>query len=541
MIGIRVFSLILFLTFGVSKSLVAQTKDNEFNRELKRARDFFIEGKYRATQESLNTLESSLKSQGANKNLVGLVAYWSALTANRQQDYQQALKYFEQALSVDYRPLDIYYEYGQALFAADKLVEARGAFGESVKRGYKPAVSLYYIGFISQTLKDHKRAVTFYRAIQKLPVEDQEETIQAAEMQIGDIYLEQAENHPDVFKAVESYVIPQYKKALEYNPDSSLAKDIRTKIIELQQKYELLLFRMRNGRPTNIPPYFLKLSQDITYDDNPVFAALETTNSSAKQGSLVSKTESFGRYSFYYKDIFSVSPELRANFSRHFNREPEIIRNDNWVMAPALRTSYEHTFKKKPASFLLDYEYVYTQRDILGSGTLVFNSRVQTLSVGERIVGLIGHGETTFRMRLRTFDSFADTADSTTQGISLEHVQPSSSGKVWIFNFGFDRSSVNDDVFNAHTLFLRSDVILKQWQFLNITPQFGLGLTFTDPMNNPDRGIETLLNPSLRFSRPFAKRYRMSFHADYMNNKSQDTRNFAFQKTFYGLEVEYLF
>ncbi len=537
----RAIFFIIFLNVIAPLSVGAQSKNSEFNQGLKRARDFFKEGKYRATQESLNALEVSLKTQGTNKNLIGLVAYWSALTANRQQDYQQSLKYFEQALSVDYRPLDIYYEYGQALYAADKLVEARGAFRQSVKRGYKRAVSLYYIGFISQTLKDYKRAVTFYRAIQKLPEEEQEDTTQAAEMQIGDIFLEQAEKHPDVFKAVEVYVIPQYKKALQFNPDSSLAKDIRLKILELQQKYELLLFRMRNGRPTNIPPYFLKISQDITYDDNPVFAALETTNSSAKQGSLVSKTETFGRYSFYYKDIFSISPELRANFSRHANREKEIIRNDNWVLAPSIRTSYEHTLKKKPASFLLDYDYVYTQRDTQGSGTLVFNSRVQTLSVGERIVGLVGNGETTFRLRFRSFDSFSQSANSKAQGLNVEHVQPSKSGKVWIFNFGYDRSRVNDKLFNANTMFLRSDVIFKQWQFLSITPQLGLGMTLTDPVNNASRGMETLLNPSMRLSRPFAKRYRMSFHADYMNNKSKDTKNFAFQKTFYGVEIEYLF
>lgn len=537
----RVFFLVLFMALPFTQKAISQSKNNAFELELKRARDFFKEGKYRATQESLSSLEANLKSQGSNKNLIGLVSYWSALTANRQQDYAQSIKYFEQALSVDYRPLDIYYEYGQALYAADNLVEARAAFRESIKRGYKRAVSLYYIGFISQTLKDYKRAVTFYRAIQKLPAQEQEETVQAAEMQIGDIYLEQSEKHPDVFKAVEVYVIPQYKKALAINPDSSLAKDIQMKIVQLQQKYELLLFRMRNGRPTNIPPYFLKISQDITFDDNPVFAALETTNSSAKQGSLVSKTETFGRYSFYYKDVFSVSPELRANYSRHLNREPEIIRNDNWVMAPSLRTSYEHTLKSKPASFLLDYDYVYTQRDIQGNGTLIFNSRVQTLSVGERIVGLIGNGETTFRLRTRIFDSFSKNADSTTQGIGIEHVQPSKSGKLWILNFGYDRSSVNDESFNANTLFMRADVIFKQWNFLKITPQFGLGLTLTDPVNNSNRGMETLMNPSLRFSRPFSKRYRMSFHADYMNNKSKDTKNFAFQKTFYGLEVEYLF
>ena len=210
-------------------------------------------------------------------------------------------------------------------------------------------------------------------------------------------------------------------------------------------------------------------------------------------------------------------------------------------MAPSIRTSYEHTLKKMPASFLVDYDYVYTQRDVNGTGTLMFNSRVQTISVGERLVGLIANGETTFRFRMRSFDSFSETADSSTQGLVIEHVQPSKSGKLWILNFGYDRTTVNEAAFNANTLFMRADVILKPWNFLNITPQFGLGLTLTDPVNNPDRGMETLVNPSLRFSRPFGKRYRMSFHADYMNNKSQDTQNFAFQKTFYGLEVEYLF
>ncbi|MCE3013755.1 MAG: hypothetical protein LW878_11880, partial [Proteobacteria bacterium] len=61
----------MFFTFGVPQALVAQTKDSQFNQELKRARDFFKEGKYRATQESLSSLEVSLKSQGANKNLIG--------------------------------------------------------------------------------------------------------------------------------------------------------------------------------------------------------------------------------------------------------------------------------------------------------------------------------------------------------------------------------------------------------------------------------------------------------------------------------------
>lgn len=517
------------------------TSDVKFDQELKRARDFFGQGKYGATRSSLNALGATLKGGKGNKTLIGLVSYWTGITANRQQEYAEAIPAFEQALSVDYRPKDIYYEYGQALYAAEKLPEARNAFRESVKRGHKRGVCLYYIGFISQTLKDNKKAVTFYRAIQRLPKEEQEDSVQAAEMQIGDIYLEQAEKHPDAFKAIESYVIPQYQNALAMNPDSTLAPDIKAKIIELQQKYELVLFRMRNGRPTNVPPYFLRLSQDVTYDSNPVFAAQETTNSEAKQSSLVSKTEAFGRYTYYYKNIMSFSPEMRMNYTRHMKREEEIYRNDNRVIAPALRTSYEHTWRKKPASFLVDYDYVYSDRDVNAEQELVFNSRVQTLTIGERIVGLISNGETTLRLRHRMFDSYAPTAVSTTQGVGFEHVQPTQTGKVWIFNSGYDMTRVKDESFDTNTLFLRADVILPPWKKWSITPQIGFGLTLTDPINNSDRGLEKTYNPSVRFSKPLGKRYRASFHADYMKNDSKDKANFAYSKTFWGLELEYIF
>jgi tetratricopeptide (TPR) repeat protein len=533
----------LLLLLGVlltPLSLFAQ-ENKEFDGELKRARDYFTQGKYGATRSSLDALGSTLKGGRGNKTLIGLVSYWTGVTANRQQEYADAIKNFEQSLAVDYRPKDLYYEYGQALYALDKLPEARNAFRESLKLGHKRAVSLYYIGFISQTLRDNKRAVTFYRAIQRLPKEEQDDTVQAAEMQVGDIYLEQAEKHPDAFKAVDTYVIPQFKQAIELNPDSNLATEMRSKIISLQQKYELVLFRMRNGRPTSVPPYFLRLAQDVTYDSNPVFAATETTNSEAKQGSLVSKTEAFGRYSFYHQNIMSVSPELRFNYTRHFKREEEIYRNDNWVLVPAIRTSYEHTFRKKPASFLADFDYVYSQRDRDAEEELKFNSRVQTFTVGERVAGLIGSGDTTLRLRYRTFDSFADTSDSKTQGLSLEQVLPTQAGRMWILNVSYDQIRVVNDAFDTNTLFVRADVILPAWTKWQITPQAGFGLTFTDPINNPDRGNEKTYNPSVRFSKPMWKRYRVSFHADYMQNDSKDEASFAYKKTFYGLELEYIF
>jgi len=517
-----------------------ETQDVKFDQELKRARDFFSQGKYGATRSSLNALGSTLRAGRGNKTLIGLVSYWTGITANRQQEYAEAIDAFEQALAVDYRPKDIYYEYGQALFAADKLKEAQSAFRESIKRQHKRAVSLYYLGFISQTLGDNKRAVTFYRGIQRLPKEEQEDTVQAAEMQVGDVYLAQAEKHPDAFRAVDTYVHPQYQRAIEIEEDSKLAEEMRLKIITLQQKYELVLFQMRNGRRTNVPPYFLRLSQDLTMDSNPVFAAQETTNTEAKQSSLVSKTEAQGRYTFYHKNIMSFSPELRMNYLRHMKREPEIYRNDSWALLPALRTSYEHTLSKKPASFLADFDYVYTHRDVNAKENLVFNSRAQTLMLGERIQGLLSAGDTTFRLRVRNFESFNPASDSKGLGLGFDQIVPTKSGKVFIFIVNYDQTRVESEEFDANTLFMRADMILPAWKW-GITPQFGFGLTFNDPINDSSRGLEKTYNPSLRFSKQFAKRYRASFHADHLKNDSKDKQAFAYQKTFYGLELEYIY
>jgi tetratricopeptide (TPR) repeat protein len=524
-----------------AQEVPVETQNVKFDHELKRARDYFSQGKYGATRSSLNALAGTLRTGRGNKTLIGLVSYWTGITANRQQEYAEAIEAFEQSLAVDYRPKDIYYEYGQALFAADKLREAQSAFRESVKRGHKRAVSLYYLGFISQTLGDNKRAVTFYRAIQRLPKQEQDDTVQAAEMQVGDIYLTQAEKHPDAFRAVDTYVIPQYERAIEMDPDSKLAGEMRTKIIGLQQKYELVLFQMRNGRRTSVPPYFLRLSQDLTMDSNPVFAADETTNTESKQSSLVSKTEAQGRYTFYHKNIMSFSPELRMNYLRHLKREPEIYRNDSWALLPSLRTSYEHSIGKKPASFLADFDYVYTHRDVNGEEDLVFNSRAQTLMIGERIQGLLSSGDTTFRLRVRNFESYNPDSDSKGLGVGFDQIVPTKSGNLFIFVVNYDQTRVESDVFDSNTLFLRADVILPVWKKWQITPQFGFGLTLNDPMNDESRGTETTLNPSMRLSKQFWKRYRVSFHADHIRNDSDNKESFAYQKTFYGFELEYIF
>ncbi|HXH32160.1 MAG TPA: hypothetical protein VNJ01_15250 [Bacteriovoracaceae bacterium] len=508
--------------------------------QFQKVTEYFSQGKYNATVEELNTIEAQEKAKPTpNSAVLGLTAYWKGITHSRLRNFPEAIANFDKSLGYNYVPVDIHYEYGQSLFAAEKMTEARIQFTESVKKKHKRAVSLYYIGFISKEMGDKKKAFTFFKAIDKLDPEEAQEVQQASQMQIGDIYLEQLDNQADSFKAVEKYVIPQYQKALGLGPESALAPQIKEKIAALQRKYDLILFKLRNGRPTLVPPYFIRASQEIGYDTNVIFAPAETSVSEAKQGSGYSRTDFIGRYTFYLKDFMSLAPELRFNNTYYFRRIPEIHRNDNYLIAPALRSSYEHSFHNKPASLLLDYEFNQAQRDVNARQELEFSSRSHTVMLGERF-NYFGFGETILRLRHRVFESYISTADAKSTSLVLEQIK-SFRVNTLLFYLSYDRTRVESEVFDSDSLTLRSDLIMGRYRDW-FTPSFGLALISTDPINDREnRGRELLINPNLRLSKTIGRSWRGNFRYDYQKNISKDEANFAFTKSTYGFELEYLF
>ncbi len=502
--------------------------------------ELFSQGKYQSAIDELKEIEQKLSgSKAVSRQLLGFIAYWKGICYNRSQDYPGAIESFGRALSYEYSPLDLNYEYGQALFAAEKLAEARLQFRESLKKKFKRGVSLYYIAFISKELGQKNKAFTFFRAIGKLDEDEASEVMQAAEMQIGDIYLDQVEKRIDAFRAVETYVIPQYERAFALNPKSPLGPVIREKIVKLQRKYDLVLFQLRNGRPALIPPYFIRLAQEFGQDTNVTFSPAETTISKAKQASSYSRTDVVGRYTFYIDNYFSIAPEFRANLTHYFNRVPEIYRNDNYLLAPAIRTAYEHTFRKKPASFLVDYEFSEAQRDVNAREEFEFNSRTYSVMVGERF-SYFRSGESVVRLRYRLLDSFLSDSDSKATSVVLEQIM--SLGTTTLLFYGsYDMVRVQNEAFDTNALTFRTDLILPRFEDW-FTPSLALSLTSTDPINNRSaRGRELLLNPSVRLSRTFAQRWRSNLKYEYQKNNSKDQNNFAFTKSIYALEFEYLF
>lgn len=535
--------LLLLIMSSVCLSVYGQEPSKEIevaakNTVFKDASSAFKEGKYHATVIELSSLEQKINENKLTKSLLGLTSYWKAICYNRIQDFPLAISYFDKALGMGYQPLDLNYEYGQALFAAEKLQEARIQFRESLKKNFKRGVSLYYIAYLSKELGDKKKAVTFYKAIEKLPEEESRDVKQASEMQIADIYLEQADKHPDAFRAIEAYVLPQYQKAYETDPDSGLAPQIQDKIRSLQQKYDLVLFNLRNGRPALNPPYFARFALEYGVDSNVIFSPTQQSVSESKKKSSFIKTDVMGRYTLYHRDYLSIAPEFRFNYTRYLNREPEIFRNDNYLLAPAIRTAYEHTLWNKPASILFDYDYADGRRDVEAQKKLEFSFRSHTLMLGERF-NYFSWGESIVRLRRRIFDSYISTSNSNTNSISFEQVRNFTVNTL-LFYASYDMERVESDVFDKNSLTLRADLLMGNYRGW-FTPSFGLGITRVDPINNTGRGTEYLINPSARLSRIFKKSWRGNLKFDYQDYKSDDTANFAYKKYTYSFELEYLF
>ncbi|HXH75771.1 MAG TPA: hypothetical protein VNJ08_12430 [Bacteriovoracaceae bacterium] len=109
-----------------------------------------------------------------------------------------------------------------------------------------------------------------------------------------------------------------------------------------------------------------------------------------------------------------------------------------------------------------------------------------------------------------------------------------------IFLSSLDRVRVRDEAFSTNLFNLRTDWLLPK--FREYTPSLGLGLTLTDPINDrQDRGLEKMINPNTRVSRRFGKNWGGNFRLEHQRNYSKDEASFAFKKTIYAFELEYLF
>ncbi len=507
---------------------------------LKEAKEFYLKGKYESAISSLESTEVRLLNfPGKVGEDLGLIYYWKGLTFKKLSKFSDSITSLNLSQTHGFNPEDLDYELAQAYYANEKMTEALEHFAISYKRGFKRSVSLYYLGFISKELGRNDDAITFLNSIKKINDDDVKDVKQPSSALLGDIYTAQIKANSDEKDYVANKVIPQYEYALRLDDDSELAPLINEKINKLLQDHKLALFKLRNGRPALRPQYFAKVSQGFGVDSNVTFSPANTTISSSKQSSAYSKTDVFGKYTFYAKDFFSIAPEFRFNNMYYFHRVPQIYRNDNFLVSGAVRTAYEHSLLSKPAALLLDFEHFESRRDVNATKHYDFSSRTDGAVVGENFQ-FFARGETTFKFRHRQLTSYLANSNSKTTSFVLEQFLKFE--KVFIvFYVSYDRTRVVTSAFDTNSITGRGDFIFPEL-FKLFSPSAGLALTSTDPINNRiGRGTEILINPSVTLSRSFAKRWKTNLRYDYQNNHSRDKNSFAYKKQIYSLDLEYLF
>lgn len=503
--------------------------------ELRTTGVLFYSGKYEETISELSRVEKRLKEKEESfRGELGFVSYWKGLAFNRLGRIEEAEKAFLESLRYDYAPLDIHYEFGQTLFALKKWEESRLQFRESLKRKFKRGVSLYYISVISKEMGETKKAFTFLNSIQKIDDEDFHEVKQASEMLIGDLYLDQAGGKPN---NISLYVIPQYRKALRIDPESALAETLENKILELEYKYDLQLFNMKNGKAVAEKPYLLRLKQEVGNDTN-VFYTAQRLLPKNKKTSPYLTTDALGQYTFYPNNSWTVTPEFRINGSYYLNRKPEVYQNDNFYFSPRLKGSYEHTISERPAGLSVEYRYDEAQRDVEARKSFDLSYRAHHFTLSERI-SIFSAGETTLSLGHQVGWSYRSEFDLKENFISLKQDLEIGKNTLALF-IDFSSYRFGDSIYNVDALSVGSTFYI--WDREDFSPALTLGFTRSDPIKDRNRrGQENLWFTELDVTKAFNSHWSSTLKGHFEENASKLSKEYSYSKLKYSLSLEYLF
>ncbi|MBC74911.1 MAG: hypothetical protein CME64_02760 [Halobacteriovoraceae bacterium] len=530
----------LFITLFIFSNLVF-SQSNDTKEILQEIYSSYEKGEYEEAISLLANVSKNFENHSKNhENLKGLINYWQGLCYVRLNEFEKGIDKLRLAIKENYAASDVYYEYGQALYASLELKKARIAFKKSVEAKYKMAVSMYYIGFISQEIGDLKTAASFYNAIEKLPLDEKKDVVQAARMQLAQIYLDQVREKGMGAVAIEEYVLPMYRKALKWDEESSLAVEIKAKIESIQRRYNLVLFQLRNGRPTARPAYFLKTNIKYSIDDN-VNAydkdTLETLKEEEYSSSLY-EVGAFGRYTFYPNSSFSLSPQFNFGYTKYLSEESAITRNDNYFFTGTLQTTYEHFFNEAPATTYLDIGYTYNADDIDEDESLEKSDTVASVTLSEQLQ-IWKNNPSTFRLRYAQTNAEDANNELSSYGVVYEQAIAALNSLFYLYT-AYDKNTyaerTSED--NVSTT-IRLDALMPDVYNL-FNPNLYASTFSVDYENDAERGTTTLNTIGLNLNRPVGKNWFL--YVDYAVSSqtgNNDTDNY--EKQVVTVNLDYIF
>lgn len=496
---------------------------------------------YEKALKGLDKIQANLSSHARNnQDIKGLVHYWKGLCHLRLNEFDPGIEQLERAIKSGYETADLFYEYGQALYTSLKLKKARIAFKKSILKRYKMAVSMYYIASISQELGDYKTAATFFNGIERLPAAEKKDVVQAARMRLGDIYLEQVKKQGGDSDSIEKYVLPQYRKALEWDDEGALASEIKGKIQTLERRYDLVLFKLRNGRPTARPPFFVKANVKYSQNDN-VNAYDEDTKSAldeSQYAAAASHVGFYGRHSFYPSSAFSFTPQINFSHTKYMSDEKLVTKNNGYFATATLQTTYEHTYNKAPATGYLNLNYTHSADDADQDDQLEKASSTTGFTLSEELQFWTGN-PSIFRIKRNETVAVAEGGDFTTTGLIYEQVLALGNTMAYLYT-GYDMMRYPDaEESDNNALTFRADLLLPDYKGLFNTNLYA-SVTQSDYIEDSSRGKTNLVTYGANFNRPFGKNYFVYFDIS-QTSQSGDLDSDNYTQQIMSMNLDYIF
>lgn len=500
-------------------------------------RQFYKSGQYSKAITSLQKVDSKEDVNGEKSYLLGLCN-------SKLQEYDKAIKNFEAAIKENNQNTDLYYEYGQALYAANELKASRRAFSESIKRKFNVPASQYYVAHISQILEEYPQAKDSYTELIKNKEADTK-TKQIARFQLAETLLmimrEKTPEQEKLEKNVEKYIIPMMKEAHKTDKSTQVANDITQRIQEIEKEFNLDPNLLANGKRISPKRYSGYLSQKIKLDDNISLTNEANNVTQSKKESFIFESEAYAKYDFVLKKRFIVTPEARINFVQNSDQDsPEVYQNDTYSINTNLKNKYEHTINSQPASFMFDIEYSKNNKDWKQEHNRIAYAKSLTFGVAE-LFNYFSVGDTSFKIKRKAYDGENEAISNKTISISADQTISLPSQNLLIALFEADLvDNFNNKSTNTNTYLLRFDYLIPE-----IMPKYTLGLamatTVTDTKQQmAARGTELTLNPSVDLSKDINDHMKISVNYDFTKNKSKQS-DYSYQKNVFTTEFRYSF
>lgn len=498
---------------------------------------FFKNGQYPKALSALETIPEDQTSSSMKSYLAGL-------SYSRMQEYDKSIVSFEAAIALKNDSIDLYYEYGQALYASNELKKARTAFATSATKQFNRTASLYYVAHISQILEEYEVARENYTQVIKDKTADTKMK-QIAQFQLAETLLSIARENQDgkdsLNRRVEKFILPMMTTAFNIDKSSPLASDINLRKAEIMKEFNLDPDMLVNGRRISPKRYSGYVSQKIRFDNNISLTNEENNVQQSKKESYIFDTEAYAKYDYVVKKRFIFSPEARFTFTEHSDQStPEVYTNDSFVMNFSLKNKYEHTLNNLPASLLFDVDYTHTLKDWKMKKKRDFYAKSINFTVGESF-SFFDIGDTTVRVKRKNYDGENTAISNHTTTLSADQIffLPIHHLLIALFEASFI-DNFNNKTTSTDTYLLRFDYIVPQVMPL-YTLGLALGTTMTDTKDQKaTRGTELSWNPSVDLARELGENSKISVNYDYTKSKSKDA-NYSYNKHVFTTEYRYSF